>query len=43
MFYELAPIKSYSVVFGGSPRGDKFREGDQKTPEGVYRVRDRYI
>lgn len=42
LFYDLVPIKSYSVVLGGSPDGDKFREGDQKTPEGVYHIRDLY-
>ncbi len=42
IFNNLKPIKSYPVVFGGSPEGDKLREGDQKTPEGVYFVRDLY-
>jgi len=42
VFYNLEPVKSYSVVFGGDPDGDKFREGDQKTPEGIYHVRDLY-
>ncbi|MEM9244926.1 MAG: L,D-transpeptidase [Cyanobacteria bacterium P01_F01_bin.153] len=42
IFRDRQPIKSYPVVFGGSPEGDKLREGDQKTPEGVYFVRDLY-
>ena len=42
VFYDLEPVKSYPVVFGGSPEGDKFREGDQRTPEGVYHIRDLY-
>ncbi|MGD1849861.1 MAG: murein L,D-transpeptidase family protein [Cyanophyceae cyanobacterium] len=42
IFRDRKPIKSYPVVFGGSPEGDKLREGDQKTPEGVYFVRDLY-
>jgi murein L,D-transpeptidase YafK len=29
-------IKEYHVAFGGSPKGHKQREGDQKTPEGIY-------
>jgi len=29
-------IKEYHVAFGGSPKGHKEQEGDQKTPEGVY-------
>ena len=42
VFYDLQPVKSYPVVFGSSPTGDKLAEGDQKTPEGIYRIRDRY-
>jgi len=42
VFYNLEPVKSYPIVLGGSPDGDKFREGDQKTPEGIYHVRDLY-
>ena len=42
VFYDRQPVKSYSVVFGSSPTGDKLAEGDQKTPEGIYRIRDRY-
>ncbi|MGB0562500.1 MAG: L,D-transpeptidase family protein [Spirulinaceae cyanobacterium] len=42
VFYDLQPIKSYPVVFGSAPEGDKFYEGDRKTPEGIYRVRDLY-
>jgi len=42
LFYNLRPIKSYRVVFGENQSGDKLHEGDQKTPEGIFRVRDRY-
>lgn len=42
VFHNLQPIKSYAVVFGSSPRGDKLHEGDRKTPEGIYRIRDLY-
>jgi murein L,D-transpeptidase YafK len=28
--------KEYHVAFGGSPKGHKEQEGDQKTPEGLY-------
>ena len=42
VFNNLQPIKSYPVVFGGNPTGDKLREGDQKTPEGIYYIRDLY-
>jgi len=42
VFYNLQPIKSYAVVFGSKPKGDKLHEGDRKTPEGIYPVRDLY-
>lgn len=29
-------VKEYHVAFGGSPKGHKQQEGDQKTPEGRY-------
>jgi murein L,D-transpeptidase YafK len=29
-------IGTYHVVFGGNPAGHKEREGDNKTPEGIY-------
>jgi murein L,D-transpeptidase YafK len=42
VYYNKQPIKSYPIVLGGSPVGDKRREGDNKTPEGIFRIRDRY-
>lgn len=42
LYYQNQPIKSYPVVFGGSPVGDKLREGDYKTPEGIFQIRDLY-
>jgi murein L,D-transpeptidase YafK len=35
-------IKTYPVVLGGNPTGDKRMEGDQKTPEGVFQLRNLY-
>lgn len=35
-------LKEYPVVFGGNPVDDKRMEGDQCTPEGVFKVRDKY-
>ena len=32
------PIRSYFVALGSKPVGDKERAGDQKTPEGIFRV-----
>jgi murein L,D-transpeptidase YafK len=31
-------LKTYNVALGGQPVGSKDREGDHKTPEGVYAV-----
>lgn len=42
VFYELQPVKSYAIVLGSNPIGDKRSEGDQKTPEGLFHIRDRY-
>ncbi|WP_228015558.1 L,D-transpeptidase family protein [Leptolyngbya ectocarpi] len=42
VFHKLEPVKSYPVVFGSSPAGDKLHEGDRKTPEGIYYIRDLY-
>lgn len=30
------PFKSYRISLGKSPQGHKEREGDQRTPEGIY-------
>ncbi len=42
LYYNQKPIKSYPVVFGSSPTGDKFKEGDRRTPEGIHRIKDLY-
>ncbi|WP_414620111.1 L,D-transpeptidase family protein [Calothrix sp. CCY 0018] len=42
LYYNQKPIKSYPVVFGSSPKGDKFKEGDRRTPEGIFRIKDLY-
>ncbi|MDF9616057.1 L,D-transpeptidase family protein [Pseudomonas entomophila] len=41
------PLKTYRISLGKQPRGAKEREGDKKTPEGLYwldwrKVSDRY-
>lgn len=33
-----AVLKTYRVSLGGAPVGPKQREGDQRTPEGEYRI-----
>jgi murein L,D-transpeptidase YafK len=42
VLYEGQAVRSYPIVLGGAPVGDKRAEGDRKTPEGIYRVRDLY-
>jgi murein L,D-transpeptidase YafK len=32
------PVKRYAVALGAAPKGHKRFEGDQRTPEGVYRI-----
>jgi murein L,D-transpeptidase YafK len=32
------PMKRYPVALGAAPKGAKRFEGDQRTPEGVYRI-----
>jgi len=34
-------IRTFEIALGPYPVGDKSREGDQKTPEGIYRLDDR--
>ena len=31
-------LRSYPIALGFAPEGDKLREGDGRTPEGVYRI-----
>jgi murein L,D-transpeptidase YafK len=33
-----APLKSYPISLGAHPAGAKQREGDNKTPEGIYAI-----
>jgi murein L,D-transpeptidase YafK len=35
------PIKVYKVALGRNPEGAKEREGDNKTPEGIYSIDSR--
>jgi murein L,D-transpeptidase YafK len=32
------PIKTYQISLGAQPIGHKTQEGDEKTPEGVYKI-----
>lgn len=36
LFANKKPLKTYRIVLGGNPAGDKEQEGDSRTPEGRY-------
>jgi murein L,D-transpeptidase YafK len=38
VFRESRQLKSYRVALGRSPIGPKEKEGDMKTPEGIYQI-----
>ncbi len=42
LYYNQVPIKSYPVVFGANPVGDKLHAGDNRTPEGLLKIQDLY-
>ncbi|MCL1473871.1 L,D-transpeptidase family protein [Argonema antarcticum] len=42
IYYDKQPVKSYPVVFGANPVDDKLKEGDKRTPEGRFKIKDLY-
>ncbi len=36
--HDGSPVRSYAIALGGTPRGHKQHEGDQRTPEGHYTI-----
>jgi murein L,D-transpeptidase YafK len=38
LFLHGSPLKSYAVALGPNPVGDKERQGDGRTPEGVFHI-----
>jgi murein L,D-transpeptidase YafK len=42
VYYQKKPIKSYEIALGANPKGDKLRQGDKRTPEGIFRVQELY-
>lgn len=42
VFYQKKPIKSYAIALGANPKDDKMRQGDKRTPEGIFRVKELY-
>lgn len=41
LFSKGEAIKIYRIALGGKPIGQKEREGDNKTPEGIYKIDSR--
>ena len=41
LFAKGKVLKSYPIALGGNPDGPKERQGDNKTPEGTYRIESR--
>jgi murein L,D-transpeptidase YafK len=42
VFWHGVPIKVYRVALGGDPVAPKRRQGDERTPEGLYVVSERH-
>ena len=38
LFQNGQPVRIYDIALGFAPAGDKVREGDGKTPEGLYKI-----
>lgn len=38
VYRDGAALRSYAVALGFAPEGDKLRQGDGRTPEGVFRI-----
>lgn len=41
VYQEGKAVKDYLAVFGVNPDGDKVRQGDNRTPEGVFYITDK--
>ncbi len=42
VYYQKKPIKAYAIVLGANPQDDKLRQGDKRTPEGIFHVQELY-
>jgi L,D-transpeptidase catalytic domain len=42
VYQDKRPIKSYPIVLGEKPKGDKYSEGDRHTPQGILYIKDLY-
>jgi murein L,D-transpeptidase YafK len=41
LYHGGVPVRTYRIALGGDPVGDKVRQGDRRTPEGVFRIEGR--
>jgi len=41
LYHQGTPVRTYLVALGQQPLGDKVRRGDNRTPEGVFRIEAR--
>jgi len=42
VYYQKKPIKSYAIALGANPKDDKLRQGDKRTPEGIFHIQELY-
>lgn len=42
IYQDKRAVKVYPIVLGKHPKGDKFIEGDLRTPEGIFYLKDLY-
>jgi hypothetical protein len=42
IYRDKQPLKSYPIVLGDHPTGEKFSEGDRRTPEGIFQIKALY-
>ena len=42
LYKGTTPLKIYQIVLGPNPYGDKLYQGDNCTPEGVYKIKAKY-
>lgn len=42
VYSDATLVKTYRCVLGSRPEGDKRQQGDRRTPEGIFALRDKY-
>lgn len=38
VYRDQVPLQTYAIALGFAPKGDKERQGDGRTPEGIYKI-----